>query len=146
MPAISPWTEERVETLTRLLAERRTAAEIAACFGDITRNAVIGKAHRMGLSSPRPRKTVRLRPKPKLPTKPPTKLPTRSRPVTLSPKPRRLTLLELGPNQCRYPLDNDLFCGADTRKGFSYCDYHYKICHMKREGKPNGGLTFTKYF
>lgn len=44
------WTEERVALLTRLWNEGHTATQIADQFGDITRNAVIGKVHRLGLS------------------------------------------------------------------------------------------------
>jgi len=44
------WTDERVALLTRLWNEGHTASQIAERFGDITRNAVIGKVHRLGLS------------------------------------------------------------------------------------------------
>jgi len=44
------WTDERVALLTKLWNEGHTASQIAEQFGDITRNAVIGKVHRLGLS------------------------------------------------------------------------------------------------
>ena len=44
------WTPERVAELTRLWADGLSAAQIARSMGGITRNAVIGKVHRMGLS------------------------------------------------------------------------------------------------
>ena len=44
------WTEERVELLKKLWAEGLSASQIAAELGGITRNAVIGKVHRLGLS------------------------------------------------------------------------------------------------
>lgn len=44
------WTEERIETLRRLWAQGQTASQIATLLGGVTRNAVIGKAHRLGLS------------------------------------------------------------------------------------------------
>ena len=59
------WTDERVETLKRLWTDGLSASQIAAELGGITRNAVIGKVHRLGLSgrakspssaAPRPRK------------------------------------------------------------------------------------------
>src|SRR6202795_2685210 len=59
------WTDERVETLKKLWAEGLSASQIAAELGNVTRNAVIGKVHRLGLSgrakspssaAPRPRK------------------------------------------------------------------------------------------
>ena len=44
------WTEERVELLKKLWSEGLSASQIAAELGGITRNAVIGKVHRLGLS------------------------------------------------------------------------------------------------
>jgi hypothetical protein len=45
------WTDERVALLKRLWGEGKTAAEIAGELGGVTRNAVIGKAHRLKLSN-----------------------------------------------------------------------------------------------
>ena len=59
------WTDERVELLKKLWSDGLSASQIAAELGGITRNAVIGKVHRLGLSgrakstsngAPRPRK------------------------------------------------------------------------------------------
>jgi len=59
------WTDERVELLKKLWSDGLSASQIAGEFGGITRNAVIGKVHRLGLSGraksatagvPRPRK------------------------------------------------------------------------------------------
>ena len=44
------WTEERVETLKKLWSEGLSASQIAKHLGGVTRNAVIGKVHRLGLS------------------------------------------------------------------------------------------------
>lgn len=61
------WTDERVEMLTNLWAEGLSASQIATQLGGVSRNAVIGKVHRLKLSSrgrtpsnqPRHKKTVR---------------------------------------------------------------------------------------
>lgn len=45
------WTDDRVETLKRLWAEGQSASQIAKELGGVTRNAVIGKVHRLGLSN-----------------------------------------------------------------------------------------------
>ena len=58
------WTDERVELLKKLWAEGLSASQIAGQLGGVTRNAVIGKVHRLNLSGrakpassgPRPRK------------------------------------------------------------------------------------------
>ena len=44
------WTDERVETLKRMWNEGQSASQIAKELGGVTRNAVIGKVHRLGLS------------------------------------------------------------------------------------------------
>lgn len=44
------WTEDRVEVLTKLWADGLSASQIAKQLGGVTRNAVIGKVHRLGLS------------------------------------------------------------------------------------------------
>ncbi len=64
-----PWTEERVELLKKLWTDGLSASQIAGQMGGVTRNAVIGKVHRLGLSGraktnaapaqPRPRKVAR---------------------------------------------------------------------------------------
>ena len=68
------WTEERTATLKRMWESGATATEIAKELGEVSRNAVIGKAHRLGLKSrPSPVKTAEKKkaaPKPKPAPKP----------------------------------------------------------------------------
>lgn len=45
------WTDERVETLKKMWGEGQSASQIAKALGGVTRNAVIGKVHRLGLSN-----------------------------------------------------------------------------------------------
>ncbi len=45
------WTDERVELLKKLWSEGQSASQIAKELGGVTRNAVIGKVHRLGLSN-----------------------------------------------------------------------------------------------
>lgn len=61
------WTDERVELLKKRWAEGQSASQIAAELGGVTRNAVIGKVHRLGLSGrakAAPSSVSRMRPKP----------------------------------------------------------------------------------
>ncbi len=74
------WTEERVAELKKLWAEGHSASQIAKRLGSVTRNAVIGKVHRLGLSGratpsrpvkrpprlarPKPQHSFRVRPPP----------------------------------------------------------------------------------
>ena len=67
------WTEERVERLSRLWLEGRSASQIAGELGEgVTRNAVIGKVHRLGLSGrdPAPVDAPQLRAKATSPVEP----------------------------------------------------------------------------
>ena len=50
MPMATTWTDDRVATLTKLWADGLSASQIAKQLGGVTRNAVIGKVHRLGLS------------------------------------------------------------------------------------------------
>ena len=73
------WTDERVETLKKMWSEGQSASQIAKELGGVTRNAVIGKVHRLGLSNragssaPAPEKKAKPAPKAKA-TKPSEKV------------------------------------------------------------------------
>jgi GcrA cell cycle regulator len=85
------WTDERVERLKTLWSEGLSASQIAAELGSVTRNAVIGKVHRLGLSgrakpqaqAARPAQAPRL--KPSAPARPVQAPPPRpaARPITI---------------------------------------------------------------
>ncbi|MCJ7872931.1 GcrA family cell cycle regulator [Marinovum sp. 2_MG-2023] len=77
------WTDERVELLKKMWGEGQSASQIAKELGGVTRNAVIGKVHRLGLSNragvgpaakPEPAKAAKVEPKikpvPKVEAKP----------------------------------------------------------------------------
>ena len=63
------WTEKRIELLKKYWSKGMSASQIAETLGDVTRNAVIGKAHRLGLNArPSPVKgPVEKKPAPKQP-------------------------------------------------------------------------------
>ncbi|MBA3448950.1 MAG: GcrA cell cycle regulator [Pseudaminobacter sp.] len=79
------WTDERVETLRKLWAEGLSASQIAAQLGGVTRNAVIGKVHRLKLSG-RGRSTASptRQKKPSQASKTPARPAAVNRPVTSS--------------------------------------------------------------
>ena len=52
------WTDEKVEKLKELWTKGHTASQIAEALGDTTRNAVIGKAHRLNLEARAPSRTL----------------------------------------------------------------------------------------
>ncbi|MEQ6250162.1 GcrA family cell cycle regulator [Sulfitobacter sp. HNIBRBA3233] len=67
------WTDERVEILKKMWGEGQSASQIAKELGGVTRNAVIGKVHRLGLSN---RATSATAAKPETKAKPPKAEPT----------------------------------------------------------------------
>ena len=70
------WTEERIDTLKTMWEAGQTASQIAEALGGVSRNAVIGKAHRLGLQS---------RPSPVKPNEPAAVPPAAAAPVPVSP-------------------------------------------------------------
>src|SRR3546814_20763224 len=76
------WTEERIATLTKMWEGGATASQIADELGGVSRNAVIGKAHRLGLKArPSPVKANDPKPEPKA-------KPAEARPAVKAVKPK----------------------------------------------------------
>lgn len=143
------WTEERTESLVTLWRDGLSASQIAKRLRHITRNAVIGKLNRLGCHrdeealaasrvagghaarradrqkrmeaalarghKPRPR-AVRAAIQAK-------------RIVCAEPPPHSLTILDIGQDQCRYPVGPDQygdqrFCAHQTEPDGSWCPHH----------------------
>ena len=80
------WTEERIEKLTKMWEGGATASQIAEELGGVSRNAVIGKAHRLGLKArPSP---VKANEKPEAPSAPKVARPASPEPRPAAPAPR----------------------------------------------------------
>lgn len=119
------WTDEKIQKLQDLWGKGMTASQIAEALGDgITRNAVIGKAHRLKLPS---------RPSPVKPEAKPKEEPVKKDPVVEeAPATKRTSLLELTEQTCKWPIghpgDPDFyFCGKPSKPGVPYCREH---CEM----------------
>ncbi len=86
------WTDERVETLKKMWGEGQSASQIAKELGGVTRNAVIGKVHRLGLSNragssaPAPEKKAA---KPAAPKKPAAKVAPEDKVIEVTVTPRK---------------------------------------------------------
>ena len=104
------WTKERTTLLEKRWTEGKSAAEIAKELGGVTRNAVIGKAHRMGLSgrpSPIKKATAKKKAAPKKKAaaakKAPAKKPTQKKKKTEEPKqtplPKSIKPIPAGPKK-----------------------------------------------
>jgi GcrA cell cycle regulator len=150
------WTDERVELLKKLWADGLSASQIAAELGGITRNAVIGKVHRLGLSGrakssstgvPRPRKArspshmlrigrSAIRGNTALAHA--YELEIEAEPELIDniiPIGQRRTILELNEQTCRWPVGDPgstdfFFCGGNTLTGLPYCAYHSRVAYQ----------------
>lgn len=146
-----PWTDERVAKLKRLWPTGLSASKIAAEFGDISRNSVIGKASRLGLGARRLSFAYRV-PDPKKPRRPRDHtIRQRMRPAAKTPMPtwttdfdiplhQRRALLDLEPHHCRFPVGEPgaadfFFCGGDIAPGFLYCPAHCARAYTYRPAR-----------
>ena len=146
------WTDDRIELLKSHWEAGMTASQIAEALGQgVSRNAVIGKAHRLGLEArPSPVKLSEaaaavieavvaaaegvaegLSAAPAV-TKAPPRRPSRPAPP---PKPAKTTLLDLSEKVCKWPIghpgETDFhFCGKPAQASFPYCTEHCAIAYQ----------------
>jgi len=112
------WTDKAENELRHFWRIGWTAGQIEKYFeGGFSRNAIIGKARRLGLEK-------------------------RTSPIPKKQKPVGVKLVDLGPRSCRWPLgdprDKDFcFCGRATQ-GNVYCEAHTNIAYRKHQTKENG--------
>ena len=129
------WTEEKVSKLKELWGKGNTASQIAEIIGGISRNAVIGKAHRLNLSAKLVKRSVthstnNLKFKQKNINKKSRKFKFTSLLLDKNFEPaKNLSLEELTDSTCKYsesdPDKPDFsFCGRKTVDKFSYCPLH----------------------
>lgn len=147
------WNDERIDRLSRLWLEGRSASQIAAELGQgVTRNAVIGKVHRLGLSGRArvPSSASAVRPRPKVPPRPPSEETGPAVPIPIAvagltvaaaagvPSPSvvipisdRVTIMELRETMCRWPIGDPTssefrYCGCRSEMG-PYCKDHARL-------------------
>jgi len=140
-------SKERDEQIKKLWEAGLSANQIAAEVGNLSRNAVIGKVHRMGLSgrAKRPAATD-FRPR-----RPPPDLEFLRREISSSGLARLnvpfKSLTELDQSSCRWPMGTPdsgyvVFCGAPALAGLPYCAYHSRMAYQpiveRRQLGPNG--------
>lgn len=162
------WTDERIALLVKLRDEGVCAADIGERIG-ASRNAVLGKAFRLDL--PPPKVKPKSTPGPRqakaksAPQQPrifrqvmrivPANIHGGMRIVraveTDQPalrcaevEPRNISLIDLEPNDCRYPYGDGpmTFCGHPKIAGSSYCFHHFHLC--RQESRPLTDKRFSR--
>ena len=147
------WTPEKEEKLRELWKKGHTASQIAGMLGDTTRNAVIGKAHRLNLES----RAVSKRSTAKISTENSN---TEVKQQKLSRKARFQSLLldknfepenpkkleELTDETCRWPIghpyeENFYFCGRKSMEKFPYCKLHVLYAFQPKNAKEEDQIT-----
>lgn len=131
------WSEERVAALTELWRAGHSASQVARQLGGVTRNAVIGKAHRLGLTGrdlpsrphlPGQSSSLRPRSEPRTPCLPSRVTSTVLQALAVEIAPTA-TLLSLADDGCRWPIGDPArpgfgFCGRTRDRGGVYCAEH----------------------
>lgn len=149
------WTEERVALLRKLWTEDFSASRIAAELGGVSRSAVIGKIHRLGLCGRgKPTWSTKRQPRPRVPPsqrqvcrtasigntalkmrpelfEEPQPQPSDSIVVPIA---RKLTIEKLTEHTCKWPIGEPghqefHFCGHDSLEAMPYCQYHARLAY-----------------
>jgi GcrA cell cycle regulator len=146
--SFATWSPERVEQLRNFVVAGLTCSQIATEIG-VTRNAVIGKIHRLGLAPGRPAaapgrvcpprtRRPRLSSQRRLLRLIETQTPAAGESASFAAIPiesaQRCSFLELAHGRCRWPVGDPAaadfaFCGNVTATGFSYCAGHARMAY-----------------
>lgn len=139
------WNDEMMEKLRMLWEKGLPASEIAKELGpDVSRNAVIGKAHRLGLEA-RPSPVKAAADGAAAAAAPGAEKPKAKAPAKVA-KPQRTSLLELSDKVCKWPIGHPgeadfHFCGKASNPGYPYCAEHCAVAYqaqMPRRDRPGG--------
>jgi GcrA cell cycle regulator len=164
------WTEAAIETLRQLALEGKSASSIAAALGAPSRNAVIGKANRIGVKltgnvrSSAPRAPRASTGRPRRPAIARTDcascrravvpaLPRERKPAWLCAEAEIGEMLkvgfeDIGEGACRWPLgdptsEDFVYCGVETAKGRSYCAGHCRMAYRPPNARVWDGERYV---
>jgi GcrA cell cycle regulator len=145
------WNEEKIQKLKDLWGKGSTASQSAEIIGGISRNAVIGKAHRLQLSSKIKTRTAPIRQKHdkdfedenSVKVKRGRKSKFKSLIIEKDFEPENPKKLEdLDDNSCKWPIghpeeESFYFCGRSSLKDFSYCKLHLLYAYQPKGKKED---------
>jgi len=150
------WTDEKIETLKELWGKGNTASQIAEIIGGLSRNAVIGKAHRLNLSAKIKTRASsnnlnfnKSNSEDEAGQKKTRKSKFKSLIIDKDFEPENPKQLEeLDESSCKWPLGHPdessfYFCGRSSLKDFSYCKLHL-LYAFQPKGKKEDGLEKDK--
>jgi|TARA_B100001540_G_C15376737_1_gene448242 GcrA cell cycle regulator len=142
------WTEEKVAKLKELWGKGNTASQIAEIIGGISRNAVIGKAHRLNLSAKIKTRTAVSNQNientfevKNIKSKKGRRSKFKSLIIEKDFEPENPKQLEeLDENSCKWPIGHPdessfYFCGRSSLKDFSYCKLHLLYAYQPKGKK-----------
>jgi GcrA cell cycle regulator len=136
------WTDERVDELSKLWASGYSASAIGRMLG-VSKNAVVGKAHRMRLESrPSPIRRDQRTPARRRVPMPAQTLPQRPVVAPPPPSPRWTVQRRADGPSCLWPIgdpnETDFhFCGAQAVEGKPYCPDHCARAYITRNRSEN---------
>ena len=144
------WTEEKVAKLKELWGKGNTASQIAEIIGGISRNAVIGKAHRLNLSAKIKTRTATSNQnfdnsinEKNIQIRRGRKSKFKSLIIDKDFEPENPKQLEeLDENSCKWPIGHPdqkdfYFCGRSSLKDFSYCKLHLLYAYQPKGKKDD---------
>ena len=144
------WTEEKVAKLKELWGKGNTASQIAEIIGGISRNAVIGKAHRLNLSAKIKTRTATSNENFNNTIEDKNQKNRRGRKSKFKSliiekdfepeNPKKLE--ELDEKSCKWPIGHPneksfYFCGRSSLKDFSYCKLHLLYAYQPKGKKDD---------
>ena len=151
------WTDEKVLKLKELWGKGKTANQIAEIIGGISRNAVIGKAHRLNLSAKIKTRSVAsnknfndIIENKNFRSNQGRKNRFKSLIIDKNFEPENPKQLEeLDENSCKWPIGNPdeksfYFCGRTSLKDFSYCKLHLLYAYQPKNKKETTITTNEK--
>jgi GcrA cell cycle regulator len=142
----STWSDDRIAELKHLWQEGLSASQVADTLGSVSRNAVIGKIHRLGLAGRGAGSSIPRRPR----------SPRAPRPERLNRPPSAVAVIEMDPlpladgsfatmrsidtQMCRWPIGDPTtatfhFCGRPHKEGSPYCEAHALRAHQPQKAR-----------